>query len=140
MLLGVFFDILSGVLGHRKPVEWRPRMSDYWGELASALYEHMGWGRDTFTFDHEQVEVKQHDVALDPILGTSIMDYLYDECDDGKKELIKPKKDLCGSRLRRTSTWTAAGGSRRAPCTSVRSSIGSSRRWPTKASGWIGGT
>jgi hypothetical protein len=42
-LLGAFFDILSGVLRNRQPVDWRPRMSD-WGELASALYEYMGWG------------------------------------------------------------------------------------------------
>jgi len=42
-LLGAYFDILSGVLRNRKPVSWRPRMSD-WGELASALYDYMGWG------------------------------------------------------------------------------------------------
>jgi hypothetical protein len=35
-LLGAFFDMLSGVLRHRKPLGWAPRLSD-WGELASAL-------------------------------------------------------------------------------------------------------
>jgi hypothetical protein len=59
-------------------------MSDYWGELASALYEHMGWGRDLFKLDHEQVEFKQHDAALESITGAALMEYLYAEFDDGE--------------------------------------------------------
>jgi hypothetical protein len=92
-LLGAFFDILSGVLRNRKPVDWRPRMSD-WGELVSALYDYMGWGRDMFKLDHEQVELKQHDAALEAIAGAALMQYLYSEFDDGKSELVLPKADL----------------------------------------------
>ena len=92
-LLGAYFDIVSGVLRNRKPVSWRPRMSD-WGELASALYEYMGWGRDMFKLDHDQVELKQHDAALESIVGTALMEYLYDAFDDGQEEFILPKSDL----------------------------------------------
>jgi len=92
-LLGAFFDIVSGVLRHRQPVTWRPRMSD-WSELASALYEYMGWGRDMFKLDHEQIELKQHDAALESIVGAAVLDYLYDEFDDGKDELVLTSHDL----------------------------------------------
>jgi hypothetical protein len=64
ILLGAYFDIRSGVLRHRKPLGWAPRLSD-WDELASALYEHMGWGRDMFKLDYDLVEGGQHDSALE---------------------------------------------------------------------------
>jgi hypothetical protein len=92
-LLGAYFDILSGVLRNRKPVEWRPRMSD-WGELASALYDYMGCGRDMSKLDHDQVELKQHDAALESLVGAAVLDYLMAEFDDGKDELVLPKSDL----------------------------------------------
>jgi hypothetical protein len=92
-LLGAFFDILSGVLRNRKPVDWRPRMPN-WGELASALYDYMGWGRDLFKLDHDQVELKQHEAALESVVGEALLKYLYAEFDDGKAELVLPKADL----------------------------------------------
>ena len=54
----------------------------------------MGWGRDMFKLDHDQVELKQHDAALETIAGTALMQYLYDEFDDGKQEIILPKADF----------------------------------------------
>ena len=44
----------------------------------------MGWGRDLFKLDHEQVEFKQHDAALESITGAALMEYLYAEFDDGE--------------------------------------------------------
>ena len=67
-LPGAFFNLLSGVLRHRKPLGWAPRLSD-WGELASAMYEHLGWGRDLFKLDYEVVEGKQHGDALEGLVG-----------------------------------------------------------------------
>lgn len=72
---------------------WRPRLSD-WDELASALYEHMGWGRDTFELDYGYVEGGQHDAALDSLTGAPILDYLYAEFDDGKDVLVKTSNDM----------------------------------------------
>jgi hypothetical protein len=92
-LLGAFFDILSGVLRHRAPLGWAPRLSD-WGELASALYEHLGWGRDLFKLDYEVVEGKQHDDALEGLVAEYVLKYLYAEFDDGKDVLIKSPHDL----------------------------------------------
>ena len=65
-LLGAFFDMLSGVLRGRRSLGWAPRLSD-WGELASALYEYMGWGRDLFELDYERVEGGQHEAALESL-------------------------------------------------------------------------
>jgi hypothetical protein len=87
-LLGAYFDILSGVLRHRKPLGWAPRLSD-WGVLASAMYEHLGWGRDLFKMDYEVVEGKQHDDALEGLVGEHVLEYLYAEFDDGKDILLK---------------------------------------------------
>jgi hypothetical protein len=81
------------VLRHRKPLDWAPRLSD-WGELASALYEYMGWGRDIFRLDYGYVEGGQHDAALESLTGDHILQYLYAEFDDGKEELLKTTKDL----------------------------------------------
>jgi hypothetical protein len=92
-LLRAFFGLLSGVLRHRKPLGWAPRLSD-WGELASAMYEHMGWGRDLFKLDYEVVEGKQHDDALEGLVGEHVLQYLYAEFDDGKDLLIKTPHDL----------------------------------------------
>jgi hypothetical protein len=92
-LLGAFFDILSGVLRHRKPLGWAPRLSD-WGVLASALYEYLGWGRDMFRLDYEVVEGKQHEDALEGLVGEHVLEYLYAEFDDGKDVLLKSPHDL----------------------------------------------
>jgi hypothetical protein len=92
-LLGAFFDMLYGVLRHRKPLGWAPRLSD-WGELGSAMYEHLGWGRDMFKLDYEVVEGKQHDDALEGLVGEHVLQYLYAEFDDGKNVLIKPPHDM----------------------------------------------
>ena len=92
-LLGAFFDILSGVLRNRKPLGWAPRLSD-WGVLASAMYEHLGWGRDMFKLDYEVVEGKQHDDALDGLTASAVLDYLYAEFDDGKDVLVKPPHEM----------------------------------------------
>jgi hypothetical protein len=92
-LLGAFFDMLSGVLRHRKPLGWASRLSD-WGELASAMYEHLGWGRDMFKLDYSVVEGKQHDDALEGLVGEHVVQYLYAEFDDGKDVLLKAPKDL----------------------------------------------
>jgi hypothetical protein len=47
VLLGVVFDLISGVLRNLRPLERRPRIAD-WSDYASALYAHTGWGRDQF--------------------------------------------------------------------------------------------
>jgi hypothetical protein len=113
-MLGVFFDILSGVLKHRKPVEWRPHMSD-WGELASAMYEHVGWGRDMFKLDYDLVEGGQHNSALESLVGDHVLQYLYAEFDDGKDVLIKSPHDM----------WEGV---------KIRVPLDSSRRWfPTSS-------
>jgi hypothetical protein len=77
----------------RKPVAWRPRMSD-WGELASALYDYLGWGRERVMLDNQQVKIKQHDAALDSITGTALVEYLTAEFDSGKTEMLIVKTDL----------------------------------------------
>jgi hypothetical protein len=92
-LLGAFFDILSGVLRHRAPLGWAPRLSD-WDELASAMYEHLGWGRDLYRLDYDLVEDKQHDDALDGLVASAVLEYLYSEFDDGKDVLIKIPHDM----------------------------------------------
>jgi hypothetical protein len=92
-LLGAFFDILSGTLRNRKPLGWAPRLSD-WGVLASAMYEHLGWGRDMFKLDYEVVEGKQHDNALEGLVGEHVLEYLYAEFDDGKDVLLKSPHEL----------------------------------------------
>jgi len=92
-LLGAYFDIISGVLRHRKPLGWAPRLSD-WGVLSSAMYEHLGWGRDMFKLDYEVVEGKQHDDALDGLTASAVLEYLYAEFDDGKDVLTKPTHDV----------------------------------------------
>jgi hypothetical protein len=92
-LLGAFFNLLSAVLRHRKPLGWAPRLSD-WGVLASAMYEHLGWGRDIFKLDYEVVEGKQHDDALEGLVGEHVLQYLYAEFDDGKDVLSKTTHDI----------------------------------------------
>jgi hypothetical protein len=85
--------MLSGVLRHRKPLGWAPRLSD-WGELGSAMYEHLGWGRDMFKLDYEVVEGKQHDDALEGLVGEHVLEYLYAEFDDGKDVLARTTHDI----------------------------------------------
>jgi hypothetical protein len=68
-------------------------MSD-WGELASAMYEHLGWGRDMFKLDYNLVEGGQHEAALDSLAGAHILEYLCAEFDDGKSVLIKTSQDM----------------------------------------------
>jgi hypothetical protein len=85
--------MLSGVLRDRKLLGWAPRLSD-WGELASALYEHLGWGRDLFELDYARVEGGQHEAALESLAGDHILRYLYDEFDDGKDVLVKTPHDM----------------------------------------------
>jgi len=92
-LLGAFFDMLSGVLRLRRPLGWAPRLSD-WGELASALYEHLGWGRDLFELDYGHVEGGQHEAALEALAGDHILRYLYAEFDDGKDVLVRTPHDM----------------------------------------------
>jgi hypothetical protein len=92
-LLGAFFDILSGTLRNRKPLGWAPRLSD-WGVLASSMYEHLGWGRDMFKLDYQVVEGKQHDDALEGLVGEHVLEYLYAEFDDGKDVLAKTTHDI----------------------------------------------
>jgi hypothetical protein len=81
------------VLRHCKPLDWAPRLSD-WGELASALYEYRGWGRDIFRLDYGYVEGGQHDAALESLAATHTLEYLYAEFDDGKSVLIKTPHDM----------------------------------------------
>jgi hypothetical protein len=81
------------LLRHRKPLDWAPRLSD-WGELASALYEYMGWGRDMFSLGYGYVEGGQHDAALDGLVGAYVLEYLYAEFDDGKPVLVKIPHDM----------------------------------------------
>ena len=71
MLLGVVFDLISGVLRNLRPLERRPRMAD-WSDYASALYEHTGWGRGQFQKDWEAEEDRQHETALESILGAAL--------------------------------------------------------------------
>jgi hypothetical protein len=81
------------VLKHRKPLGWAPRLSD-WGVLASAMYEHLGWGRDLFKMDYEVVEGKQHDDALEGLFAEHVLQYLYAEFDDGKEVLLQSTHDM----------------------------------------------
>jgi hypothetical protein len=78
LLLGVVFDLISGVLRNYQPLEKRPRMAD-WSDYASALYAHTGWGRDQFEADWETEEERQHETALDSIVGSALVDYLRSE-------------------------------------------------------------
>jgi hypothetical protein len=88
------------VLRHCKPLDWAPRLSD-WGELASALYEYRGWGRDIFRLDYGYVEGGQHDAALDGLAAAHTLEYLYSEFDDGKREMkITPSELWLGVKAR----------------------------------------
>jgi len=131
-LLGAYFDILSGVLRHRKPLGWAPRLSD-WGVLASAMYEHLGWGRDMFKLDYEVVEGKQHDDALEGLVGEHVLQYLYSEFDDGKDVLVKPPHEMW-EEVKARVPFDSRRWSRRASRPSAKSLCDSSRRWPTRAS------
>jgi hypothetical protein len=58
------------------------------------MYEHLGWGRDMFKLDYSLVEGKQHDDALESLVGEHVLEYLYAEFDDGKDVLIKSPHEL----------------------------------------------
>jgi hypothetical protein len=58
-LLGAVFDALAAALRLRAPLQETPRMAD-WSELAAAVYEHMGWGRERFQNDWSVVEEQQN--------------------------------------------------------------------------------
>jgi hypothetical protein len=83
-LLGVVFALISGVLRNLQPLQARPRMAD-WAEIASALYEHVGWGRKQFATDWRTAEEQQYDTALDGVVGEALMDYLRSEPDGVSK-------------------------------------------------------
>jgi hypothetical protein len=74
-LLGVVFDMISGVLRNHAPLKERPRMAD-WAEIASALYAHLGWTRMQFKRDWALAESVQHNTALDSIVGAAIVEYM----------------------------------------------------------------
>jgi hypothetical protein len=74
LLLGVMFDLISGVLRNLRPLDRRPRMAD-WSDYASALYAHVGWGRKQFQEDWQAEEDRQHETALEGILGTALLNH-----------------------------------------------------------------
>ncbi len=74
-LLGVVFDLISGVLRHHAALRERPRMAD-WAEIASALYAHLGWTRMQFKRDWDLAESVQNDTALDSIVGAALVEYM----------------------------------------------------------------
>lgn len=75
-LLGVIFDLVSGVLKHRAPLVEKPRMAD-WAEITSAMYEYAGWGREQFRQDWQVVERGQNESALEGSpAAQAILNYL----------------------------------------------------------------
>jgi len=47
-----------------------------------------------FKLDYEVVEGKQHDDALEGLVGEHVIQYLYSEFDDGKDVLVKPPHEM----------------------------------------------
>lgn len=74
-LLGTLFSVLARAIALKPSLQLsrRPRLAD-WGEYAAAVYEVMGWGRETFLEDWDEVVRAQNVGSLDgsPVAQTII--------------------------------------------------------------------